>query len=259
MKYFNVLIRVCKKIQWLDSMDFWNKTIVQETIKAKSKEEAKKIILEKYPQFFQNWKVYSRQTKDKAQFFYVLLYEYSDWHLKEWEKEWECDFCKKKHENSIESEHLKVKNRKFEWKFFCSSPNPKVSWNDEIDFVELKSCASMYEEDFYKKNNLEDNQYYVHDNSKYYIYKITEKESWKSYIWQTRNEPFFRWWQHLSHSSSPFWIYLRQTELSDWTFEVLESRSHSTSYDEILKIESKYIIEYDAIENWFNSVISKKE
>lgn len=258
MKYFNVLIRVCKSIQWLNSMDWWNKTIIQETIKADSKEEAKKIIIEKYPNFFQNDKIYTRETKDEAQFFYVLLYEYSSWSIKEWQQEWECAFCWKKHPNSIEHEHIKSSSNKFPWKYFCRWWNPRKQYWEEDDFIENLSCFDWYEKEFYKNNNIEDNNYYVSENSKYYIYKITEKKTLKSYIWQTRNEPFFRWWQHLSHSKSPFWIYLRQTNLNEWIFEVLEQLSHSTKYYDVLKKESEFIVKYDSINNWFNSVISNK-
>lgn len=256
MKYFNTLIRVCKSIQNMNSYDWGNKTVVQETIKAESKEEAKKIIMEKYPLFFQNWKIYSRETKDEAQFFYVLIYEYSKFWIDEWEKPWECSYCKKIHENSIEN--LKTSSSKFPWKYFCSWWNPRTSWGEERDFVEMKGCIEWFEEEFYKNNNEEDNNYYISETSKYYIYKITEKNTWKSYIWQTRNAPFFRWWEHLKHSKSPFWLYLRETRLCDWSFEVLEELPHSSRYEEILKVESNYIVKYDSIKNWFNTLISNK-
>jgi len=258
MKYFNTLIRVCKSIQGLERGEFWNITIVQETIKASSKDEAKKIVLEKYPQFFQNGKVYSRETKDESQFFYVLLYEYTGYNLIEGEKEWTCDFCNKKHPNSLETEHLKQKDRKFEDKVFCKAPNAKYDNIDDIELIKLPSCLDWYKEKFYRENNIEENEHYIKANSNYYIYKITEKETWKSYIGQTRNEPFFRWWQHLTHSSSPFWLYLRKTSLNQWLFEVLDILEHKTAYEEVLSLESKYIRQYDTIENGFNSVISKK-
>lgn len=253
MNYYNIHIRVCKSIIWLQSWDWWSVTIIKDNIKAESKDEAKKIILNKYPQFFQNWKIYTRETKDEAQFFYVLIYEYWKYWIEEGMKEWECSYCWKIHENSIE--YIKTKSNKFPWKSFCSSWSMGI-WGEEKP--DIPSCLEWYERDFYRNNNIEDNQYYINEKSKYFIYKITEKKSSKSYIWQTRNAPFFRWWQHLTHSSSPFWLYLRQTNLSDWIFEVLEELPPTLKYEEVLQVESKYIIENNSIENWYNSLISKK-
>lgn len=256
MKYFNVLIRVVKSIN--TGNEWWSYTVLQKFIKAENKEEAKKIILEEYPQFFQNWKIYTRETKDQAQFFYVLIYEFSDFYKKEIEEEWKCDFCWKIHKNQIEEWNIITTNRKFPWKKFCSSLRPRLDISDNIDFEIVWDCAGKYEEDFYKKWNLEDNTTYVWEKSSYFIYKITEKKTGKSYIWQTRNFPVFRWYQHWTKSKTPFWKYFQKTKIADWTFEVLEELLYSTEYDKVLGKESYYIKKYNSIENWFNSLISKK-
>lgn len=227
--------------------------------KIAEQDEAKKIIMEKYPQFFQNNKIYSRQTKDEAQFFYVLIYEYSSWWIKEWQEKWQCAYCKKEHPNSIEDEHIKLKSNKFEWKYFCNGWNPRRQYGEDDDFHRKPSCLEWYEKEFYENNpEWDENSYYINEKSNYYIYKITEKSSWKCYVWQTRQEPFFRWWQHLQHSSSPFGLYLRTTKLDEWTFEVLEHFESSSNVLDILEIESGYIRKFDSINNGFNSVISKK-
>lgn len=76
--------------------------------------------------------------------------------------------------------------------------------------------------------------------------------------WQNKKCPFFRWWNHLAHSHSPFGTYLRQTKLSNWTFEVLEELPYETSDSELFKIESEYIVRFDSINNGFNTIISDK-
>ncbi len=80
----------------------------------------------------------------------------------------------------------------------------------------------------------------------------------EGYIGKTRNAPFWRWWNHLTHSGSSFGAYLRQTKLSEWTFEVLEELPAETSDTEVFRIESEYMVKYNSIGNGFNSLISCK-
>jgi hypothetical protein len=213
---------------------------------AKNKEEVKKILLDKYPQFFPNNKVYSKETKDEAQFFYVIIFE-----LYEWEKQqiindtsWSCSYCKQKHENTYVSKPV-LFEKLFGKKTFCRS--------DE-DF-----CLNEYKKQYYKDVEMPDDEWYIKETSLNYIYKITEKSTGKCYIGKTKNAPFFRWWNHLTRSSSPFGLYLRnQTKLSDWTFEVLEELPTEMELKDVLKIESEYIKQFDSIRNGYNSVISNK-
>ncbi len=90
------------------------------------------------------------------------------------------------------------------------------------------------------------------------VHKITEKATGKCYVGKTRNAPFFRWWNHLTHSSSPFGIYLRNTKLSDWTFEVLIQLPADIPDTEVFKVESEYIQKFDSINNGYNTLISNK-
>ena len=71
---FKAFIRVVKSIALNDySCGFDTVEVLREPlILAKDKAEVKKILLEKYPQFFQNGKIYEKETKDQAQFFYVI-------------------------------------------------------------------------------------------------------------------------------------------------------------------------------------------
>jgi hypothetical protein len=99
---------------------------------------------------------------------------------------------------------------------------------------------------------------HVKNDSPNYIYKITEKETDKCYIGKTRNEPVWRWWDHLKKSGSPFGIYLRSKPLNHWTFEVIHILPPSASDKEVFRTESEYIVKFNSIENGFNSVISDK-
>lgn len=243
-KYFKAFIRVVKSIS---AADFGSVNIVREPlIRAKDKNQVKSILLEKYPQFFQNGKVYEKESKDSAQFFYVVIFE-----LYEYEKKqvidgtsWECAYCGQKHENTYVSNPRKYE-KLFGDKMFCRS--------------EENYCLSQYKKEHYKDVEFPDDENFIKKDSPNYIYKITEKATNKCYIGKTRNAPFFRWWNHLVHSSTPFASYLRKTKLSEWTFEVLEELPGNVKNSEVLRIESEYIRKFDSIGNGYNSLISSKD
>lgn len=248
-KLFKAFIRVVKSIinkEEYITNGFGTVEVIREPlIEAKNKAEVKQILLEKYPQFFQNGKVYEKETKDQAQFFYVIIYP-----LYEFEKNaikegvWICDSCGKVHENKYISKP-KTNERLFgSDKLFCRS--------------EDNTCIENYYKERYKNIDFPDDTNYIKNDSPNYIYKCTEKLTGKCYIGKTRNAPFFRWWNHLTHSRSAFGIYLRKTKLSDWTFEVLEELPSNIHDYEVFKIESEYIQKFDSINKGFNSVISKK-
>lgn len=249
MTYFKAFIRVVKSINqdhYYNS--FGSNNIVEERlIEAKDKEEVKFILCEKYPQFFPKNKVYSKETKDDAQFFYVVIFELYDYEKKMIDNPnpWECSFCGHKHENEYIS-RPKINERLYGSDFkFCKSEDDyciKQFGNQKNDGVELP-----------------DDEYYIKSDSPNYIYKITEKETGKCYIGKTRNAPFLRWWNHLTHSSSPFGIYLRSTKLSDWTFEVLECLPCEMKDSDVFEKESRYILHYDSIKNGYNTTLSKKQ
>jgi len=241
-KYFKAFIRVVKSI---NQVEFGSFNIVEERlIRANDKGEVKAILLEKYPQFFPENKVYQKETKDTAQFFYVVIFP-----LYEWEKEqvvkdtsWKCCHCGQKYENTYLHRPRKYE-KLFGGKVFCG----------EEDY-----CLNEHKKEYYKDVEFPDDEYHVSKDSPNYIYKVTEKATSKCYIGKTRNAPFFRWWNHLTHSSSPFGIYLRSTKLNEWTFEVLEILPSETEDSVILGIESKYMIQFDSIKNGFNTLISNK-
>lgn len=246
--YFKAFIRVVKSI---NNDNFYNtfgsENIIEERlIIAHDKEEVKQFLLKKYPQFFPNNKIYSRENKDIAQFFYVVIFELYDYEKKQLLEStaWICDYCGQNHKNTYLS-RPRMQERLFGDKKFCKN---------EEDY-----CISQYKKDYYKNSELPDDDNFIKKDSPIYIYKITEKSSTKCYVGKTKNAPFFRWWNHLTHSCSPFGIHLRQTKLSDWSFEVLQELSCYTTEKDVLRIESEYIKQFNSIQYGFNTLISNKD
>lgn len=255
--FFKAFIRVVKSIAFKDPDEWMGIDVIdvikEPLIEAKDKAEVKAILLEKYPQFFQNGKVYERETKDQAQFFYVVIFPLYKHEIELInEGEWKCDYCGQIHENKYISRPLG--SRKFEGKIFCGA-----DYKTGNDLISEPDCYERWKKEVaFKDVDLPDDLNYINVNSLNYIYKITEKLTGKCYIGKTRNAPFFRWWNHLKNSNSPFGLYLQKSKLSDWTFEVLEELPSNILDTDIFKIESKYMHQYNSINNGFNSVVSNK-
>lgn len=246
MALFKAFIRVVKSVSDNSNpYSFTSKDVIREPIiEVSNKDEVKQFLLEKYPQFFINGKVYERETKDQAQFFYVVIYPLYNHEVNQiLEGEWICHQCGQIHDNKYVSRPM-YNERLFPGKLFCRS-------EDDI-------CLQKFKEEFYRGIELPDDESFIKKDSPNYIYKITEKSSGKSYVGKTRNAPFFRWWNHLTHSSSPFGTYLRSTSLMDWNFEVLAVLPFELSNTDVLRIESEFIIKFNCIDNGFNSLISNK-
>ncbi len=241
MALFKAFIRVVKSISQAGNTYLG---VSEDVVRIPLIEAVDKSAVKEY-QLFQNGKVYEKETKDTAQFFYVVIFP-----LYNWEQDlinegsWVCSSCGQMHENKYVSKP-RVNERLFgKDVMFCKS-------DDDI-------CINNYKADKYKNVDFPDDENFIKRDSPNYIYKCTEKATGKCYIGKTRNAPFFRWWNHLTHSSSPFGIYLRQTKLSEWAFEVLEELPSEMRESEIFRIESEYIVKFDSIANGFNSVISHK-
>jgi len=257
--FFKAFIRVVKTLALKDPnehMGFDTVEVIREPlIEAKDKNEVKQILLKKYPQFFQNGKVYEKETKnDKAQFFYVVifpLYQHEINLIKE--GDWKCEYCGHIHENKYISRP--ITSRKFYDKTFCGD-----DYKTGNNIISNPDCYEKWKKERVLGDiDLPDDLNYINIDSLNYIYKITEKATEKCYIGKTRNAPFFRWWNHLKHSSSPFGIYLRQTKLSDWSFEVLAELPCNVSDSDVFRAESEFIYKFNSINNGFNSVISSKK
>ena len=256
--FFKAFIRVVKSIALKDPnvyMGFDTVEVIREPlIEAKDKAEVKQILLEKYPQFFANGKIYEKETKnDKAQFFYVVIFQLYQHEIDLIKQgEWWCDYCGHVHENKYISRPLA--SRKFDGNIFCGN-----DYKTGNDIVSEPDCFEKWKKEVvFKDSDLPDDLNFINVDSLNYIYKITERSTAKCYIGKTRNAPFFRWWNHLKHSGSPFGVYLKSSKLSDWTFEVLEELPSNISDSEVFRIESEYIHKFNSINNGFNSIISSK-
>lgn len=99
------------------------------------------------------------------------------------------------------------------------------------------------------------------------IYKITNKKTGLCYIGKTTQAVTLRWWQHFYQGSGgdKFQKEIKNTNITDWTFEVIEIIKPPKDYkdqnkinDLILEREQFHIQEHNSIENGYNSVTSKK-
>lgn len=245
-KLYNASIRVVKSLVEQDEFFGTLQVIYEPVIEADSKDAVKKILVDRYPQFFADGKIFERETTNKAQFFYVIIKELSVSEIRDLNSgQWVCDNCGNVHENKYLSRPRP--SYKFgETKIFCNSAND--------------SCYTEYKHKLESNSSgLSDDFNYISKDSKHYIYKITEKSTGKSYVGKTRNAPFFRWWNHLTHSKSPFGLHLRTTCISEWNFTVLETLPAETTESEVMLVESRYIKHYDTIANGFNKLVSNKE
>lgn len=253
---FKAFIKIVKSKQPHD-MSFIDATIIYEKlIYAKDKKDVKKILMERYPQFFPENKVYEKESvKNPNQIFYVLIYPLREFEIILMnEGEWVCSGCGQKYENKYLNPPKNYTKIGKDYNF-CNYYEKGRDPNIDPDI-----CLNLFKGKV-EENGIEppDNMMFVNNDSCSYIYKVTEKATGKSYIGKTKNAPFFRWWEHLKHSRSPFGLHLRNTDLKEWTFEVLETLQPYVKEKEILRIESEYILKYDSINNGYNSVISNKD
>lgn len=244
-KQFKAFIRVVKSLTE-DHFYGVGNVIREPLIEAKDKTEVKQILLEKYPQFFPTGKVYERESKkDKAQFFYVVIYPLYNYEKQEVEEgEWKCAYCGQVYENKYISRPRVDSRLLGEDIMFCRSDDD--------------TCYRKYVYSTSNNGEIPDDLHYITKDSPNYIYKITEKSTGRCYIGKTKNAPFFRWWNHLTHSNSPFGLYLKKSNLSNWTFEVLQELPACLDNSDVLRIESEYIVKFDSINNGFNTTISNK-
>lgn len=245
MPLFKAFIRVVKSISENNNTYFGSERDVVKipSIEANDKGAVKEFLKQEYSQLFQKDKVYEKETKDTAQFFYVVIFPLYSWEIEQINQgEWVCKQCGHIHTNRYDEKPIVAKKPPF----------------TDFEFCNYDICYAKYKIEYWKDFELPDDECYIKKDSLTYVYKVTEKSTGKCYVGKTRNAPFFRWWNHLTHSSSPFGIYLRQTKLSDWTFEVLEELPTEIKDTEVFRIESEYMIKFDSISNGFNSVISNK-
>lgn len=86
------------------------------------------------------------------------------------------------------------------------------------------------------------------------IYKITNKVSGRCYVGQTTQAFTLRWYQHFfSPGDTKFHMEIKNTQLTDWAFEVLEVLPKMSSSSEINQREKYFIDLFDSKENGLNT------
>jgi hypothetical protein len=94
------------------------------------------------------------------------------------------------------------------------------------------------------------------------IYKITNKKTGLSYIGKTTQAFTFRWYQHFFQlGDTKFHREIKETEISDWTFEVIEVvkipetiNNYSEADKYIFERERSWINHHDSVKNGYNSI-----
>lgn len=182
-----------------------------------TKKNVLKKIKEDYPEYFSE-KVPQRTVN--GELFYVNVYELGEYWEKFWTEQIPCRFCGQNPVNRID-----IKNNNYSGYYFC--------------------CLE-HEETFYANRLAEDERTYKSGGVIGFIYKITHKETGKVYIGKTINHPIFRWFQHFkAQSGSYFHEVMKESNITDWTYEVLDVLKDGTERD-LLDLESQYISEYNA-------------
>jgi len=262
--FYKAFIRVVKDLTIQEQyMGFTNTNIISERqIEADDENVVKDYIFNKYPQFFQysRDKIYSRKTKDDAQFFYLIIYPLTNYELSLINKgEWVCAYCGQRHKNRYIDRPFQSTKYYIDLEF-CGRTH---STNDDLDdnYDHVRDCFESYKKEnmFQGYTEFSDDDVYINSRSNNYIYKICEKATNKSYIGKTKNEPFFRWWNHYKHSETPFGRYLQNTKISDWTFEVIDILPPTSTDKEVFCKESEYMRFFNSIDNGFNTIISQKQ
>lgn len=98
-------------------------------------------------------------------------------------------------------------------------------------------------------------------NSEPVIYKITNKVTGKCYIGKTTQVFTLRWYQHFfQNGNCKFHEEIKKSKVSDWIFQVQEIIVIPEGVKDILEIEKliiererHYILQFDSIENGYNS------
>jgi hypothetical protein len=113
-----------------------------------------------------------------------------------------------------------------------------------------KACSDKY-------NHVE----YINRDGLPVIYRITNKLTNMCYIGKTRQSFTLRWWQHITNPGEcKFHMALRNAQITDWTFEVIEIvtmpegvRDFSILESIICERESEHIRLHNSIEDGYNT------
>lgn len=89
------------------------------------------------------------------------------------------------------------------------------------------------------------------------VYKITQISTGKVYVGQTKRSFTLRWWEHVkSADDNKFHLELKNSDLEDWTFQVIEKIEN---IEDLNDRESYWIKHYNSIESGFNTMKVKNK
>lgn|GEM_PF-1669795 len=218
-------------------------------IEAVSKKEAREKLEEEF-----NCKLPSRVVKTDyiiSKYKYILkVYESKPYWDSVWGDDRECIIC-----GSVYNIIDKVNNLGDKGDINCCS--------EECQSVNQQNSELLKSEEYlYKK--LEENK----DIHLPCIYKISNLKTGMVYIGQTTQTPTFRWYQHFNCTSgTKFYDAIGSSEITDWTFEVLETitredmikGSHWDKNVYINQREQYWINEFDSVNKGYNTATANKE
>ena len=196
--------------------------LIKYHIEAEDKKEARSKI---ESEFVKELPMRFKKENVKPDSLLLQIYEHkgSEYFTHDFFEDKECSVCGIEY-NSVEKYNLEGK---FGYDDFCS-----------------KSC---YNTTIEKRDSYIDNFFiplYIT------IYKITQISTGKSYIGKSKRSFTLRWWEHIKSKE-----YI-ESNIEDFTFQVIKTLDKNTSDEEVLKEESRLIEKYDCINNGFNTVIS---
>lgn len=210
-----------------------------------SKEKVKEKLLECFPTLFPDNKVLQKRSKKNTeQITYCTIFELDSYWNNYWLEEIECPICKTKTEK---------------WKYKTLTNFYGGSYLSQCCSVKCSEELTEQLKETQKKED-QDKIYLYNNRDFWYIYKITEKDTNKSYIGMTGREVVWRWWDHFTKSQQEFGCYLRKKGIEHFTFEIIEKLpKENCDKRDMEKKESQYILKYDTIKNGFNTNISNIE
>lgn len=220
-----------------------NRILIDEDVfEAENREEAKEYCKKTYGNY--PFKLSKSNKVNGSRYFYLCdssLYWY-EYHNKEIHIV--CDYCKQ--EKIIKGRKRQIHNKFGE---YCSRECCDKHYDELVNTIENED---LWISDTEHLGVPKDNDY----NIVGYIYRITNKNTLKSYVGKTIKTPLFRWWQHLKVDGK-----FERVNISDLVFEVLEivtfdkdieKEKYKCGGDKLSDREAHYIHLFNCLEEGYN-------
>ena len=225
-KIYYYQIKGRKYYDWMERYDWSFPPIYSGFVTATSRKQAREKINEEYSQKFP-CRVLIKDIENQE--FLLSVDEASEYDLRLLDENI-CKVCGKKFRRI---DLYNDSNVKYKGTEFCSDECKKThNQTNEIEYIQENKDSLPV------------------------IYKITYKPTGQCYIGQTTQSFTLRWWRHFKGKSDcKFQQKIRQTKLTDWTFEVIEVCDDKSQLNEREKF---FINQYKSVENGFNFLGQEK-